>query len=151
MSSEIWLRFDIRGGGRAVSTAALCAASIEQAAWAERHGIDTILLSEHHGSEDGYLPSPIVMAAAVAARTQNIPIHLALLLPMYDPLRLAEDICVLDNISNGRIHITTGIGYVASEFKMLGVGHEASRRIGGRGDCRLARGFFRKAVPLPRP
>lgn len=119
MSAEIWVRFDIRGGGKAVSTAELCEASIGQAVWAERNGIDAVLLSEHHGTEDGYLPSPIVLAAAIAARTKSIRIHLALVLPIHDPLRLAEDICVLDNISNGRIDITACLGYVASEFTMF--------------------------------
>jgi alkanesulfonate monooxygenase SsuD/methylene tetrahydromethanopterin reductase-like flavin-dependent oxidoreductase (luciferase family) len=122
MSGEVWLRFDVRGGGRAVSSAELYGAAIEQAAWAERNGIDAVHVTEHHGTEDGYLPSPIVMAAAMAARTKSIRIHLgALILPLHNPLRVAEDVCVLDNISGGRVDVTVGIGYVPSEFAMFDV------------------------------
>ncbi|MET0985580.1 MAG: LLM class flavin-dependent oxidoreductase [Steroidobacteraceae bacterium] len=122
MSTELWLRFDIRGAGLAVSSSALCAAAIEQASWAERSGFDAILFSEHHGSEDGYCPSPMILAAAIAARTKTIRLHLgALVVPLSHPLRLAEDVCVLDNISNGRVDVTVGVGYVPSEFTMFGV------------------------------
>jgi alkanesulfonate monooxygenase SsuD/methylene tetrahydromethanopterin reductase-like flavin-dependent oxidoreductase (luciferase family) len=122
MASELWLRFDIRGAGLAVSSQALCAAAIEQAVWAERNGFDAILFSEHHGTEDGYCPSPMILASAIAARTQSIRLHLgALVVPLSDPIRLAEDVCVLDNISNGRVDVTVGAGYVPSEFAMFGV------------------------------
>jgi alkanesulfonate monooxygenase SsuD/methylene tetrahydromethanopterin reductase-like flavin-dependent oxidoreductase (luciferase family) len=56
-----------------------------------------VSLAEHHGLSDGYWPAPIVVAAAVAARTRQAEIHLrALLLPLYDPVRLAENLAVLD-------------------------------------------------------
>jgi alkanesulfonate monooxygenase SsuD/methylene tetrahydromethanopterin reductase-like flavin-dependent oxidoreductase (luciferase family) len=120
MSGEIWLRFDVRGGGKTVSSAALMSAALEQAAWADRHGLDAVQVTEHHGTDDGYLPSPVVLAAALAAKTQRIRIHLgALILPLHDPVHVAEDVCVLDNISNGRVDVTVGIGYVPSEFQMF--------------------------------
>ncbi|MBW3665791.1 MAG: LLM class flavin-dependent oxidoreductase, partial [Actinobacteria bacterium] len=48
--------------------------ALEQAGYADEHGLDAVVLSEHHGVDDGYLPSPITLAAAVAARTRRIPI-----------------------------------------------------------------------------
>ena len=71
-------------------------------------------------SADGYLPSPLVMGGAVAARTERIPIWVsALLVPLHDPVRLAEDIAVLDLISNGRIAIVTGLGYRPVEYALF--------------------------------
>jgi alkanesulfonate monooxygenase SsuD/methylene tetrahydromethanopterin reductase-like flavin-dependent oxidoreductase (luciferase family) len=126
------LRFDLRNPAFAgVSGADRVQAAIEMAAWADERGCVAVSLAEHHGSEDGYLPSPIVVASAMAARTKNIRIGIgALIVPFYDPIRLAEDLAVLDNLSGGRIDITLGSGYVADEFEMFGVGlHERGRRM----------------------
>ena len=96
-------------------------AAIEQAVWAEDLGFVSVTLSEHHGSDDGYLPSMVALASAIAARTENIHIMLAALIaPMHDPLRIAEDLAVLDRISKGRISVTVAGGYVPSEFEMFG-------------------------------
>lgn len=98
------------------------AAAIEMTEWAEGLGCATIAVSEHHGSDDGYLPSPLVMLAAMAARTTSVRFMVAALVaPFYDPLRLAEDLAVLDNLSRGRIDLVLGSGYVPSEFEMYGV------------------------------
>jgi alkanesulfonate monooxygenase SsuD/methylene tetrahydromethanopterin reductase-like flavin-dependent oxidoreductase (luciferase family) len=79
-------------------------------------------LSEHHGSEDGYLPSALPMAAAIAARTSTIRISIAALIaPFHDPLRLAEDAAVVDLLSQGRLDLVIAGGYVRSEFEMFGV------------------------------
>jgi alkanesulfonate monooxygenase SsuD/methylene tetrahydromethanopterin reductase-like flavin-dependent oxidoreductase (luciferase family) len=76
------------------------------------------VLSEHHGSPDGYLPSPLVMAAAVAARTRQVRITIsALIAPLHDPIRLAEDLAMVDVVSNGRLIPVLAAGYVASEFR----------------------------------
>ena len=81
----------------------LYAAALDMAEWAEDKGCLGVVISEHHGSEDGYLPSPLVIAAAVAARTSNVGISIAaLLLLMNDPIKLAEDLNVLDHLSRGR-------------------------------------------------
>src|SRR4051812_13946431 len=83
------------------------------------------MLSEHHVSEDGYLPSPIPVAAAFAAVTERIPISIAaLLVNLYDPLRLAEDIAVLDHLSGGRGNLTLGLGYRREEYDAFGVAWE---------------------------
>jgi alkanesulfonate monooxygenase SsuD/methylene tetrahydromethanopterin reductase-like flavin-dependent oxidoreductase (luciferase family) len=100
--------------------AALYAAALEQAAFADAHGFDAVQLSEHHGSEDGYLPAPLVLAAAIAGRTKGIRLEIAaLILPLHDPLRVAEDVAVLDLASAGRVELVIGAGYVPAEFEMF--------------------------------
>jgi alkanesulfonate monooxygenase SsuD/methylene tetrahydromethanopterin reductase-like flavin-dependent oxidoreductase (luciferase family) len=97
------------------------ARALEQAAYVEGHGFASILLSEHHASDDGYLPSPVPVAAAFAARTRTIPISVsALLLNLYDPIRLAEDIAVVDQLSGGRVSYTIGLGYRREEYHLFG-------------------------------
>jgi alkanesulfonate monooxygenase SsuD/methylene tetrahydromethanopterin reductase-like flavin-dependent oxidoreductase (luciferase family) len=116
------LRYDLRAPafGKA-DAAALYAAALEQAEWADRLGFAAVTLSEHHGSPDGYLPSPLVMAAAIAARTRNLRISIAALIaPLHDPVRIAEDMAVVDVISNGRLIPILGGGYVQSEFEAFG-------------------------------
>jgi alkanesulfonate monooxygenase SsuD/methylene tetrahydromethanopterin reductase-like flavin-dependent oxidoreductase (luciferase family) len=117
------LRFDLRNPAFAgVPASERIRAAIEMAGWADEHGCVSISLSEHHGSDDGYLPSPVVLAAAMAARTRTTRIGIAALIaPFYDPLRLAEDLAVLDDISAGRIDLTIAGGYLVDEFDMFGV------------------------------
>jgi alkanesulfonate monooxygenase SsuD/methylene tetrahydromethanopterin reductase-like flavin-dependent oxidoreductase (luciferase family) len=92
------------------------------AAWADERGALFVGLSEHHGSDDDYLPSPLPMAAAVAARTKNVRVGIAALIaPFHDPLRLAEDTAVVDLLSGGRLDLTIAGGYVKDEFDMFGV------------------------------
>jgi alkanesulfonate monooxygenase SsuD/methylene tetrahydromethanopterin reductase-like flavin-dependent oxidoreductase (luciferase family) len=102
--------------------AALYATTIEMCEWAESRGGVAAVLSQHHAAEDGYLPSPIPLAAAIAARTTSIPINVAaLLLALYEPIKLAEDLAVVDLISRGRVSYVVGIGYRAEEFAMFGI------------------------------
>ena len=96
------LRFDMRAPSLGASPAALYAAVPEMCAWAEEHGGLAAVFCEHHGSEDGYLPSPFLLASAVAARTQRLGLSLILIFPLCEPVRLAEDMAVLDIISGGR-------------------------------------------------
>jgi alkanesulfonate monooxygenase SsuD/methylene tetrahydromethanopterin reductase-like flavin-dependent oxidoreductase (luciferase family) len=126
------LRFDFRNPALAGTTMAdRYAAAIEMAAWADGLGCMSIAVSEHHGSEDGYLPSPIAMLAAMAARTANVRFMIAALIaPFYDPLRLAEDLVVLDNLSRGRVDVIVAGGYVPGEFAMFEVPmRERARRV----------------------
>jgi alkanesulfonate monooxygenase SsuD/methylene tetrahydromethanopterin reductase-like flavin-dependent oxidoreductase (luciferase family) len=98
------------------------AAALEMAAWADPLGAVLISVSEHHGSPDGYIPSPLPMVAAMAARTSEVKFLVAALIaPFYEPLRLAEDLVVLDNLSRGRIDLVVAGGYVHEEFDMYGV------------------------------
>jgi alkanesulfonate monooxygenase SsuD/methylene tetrahydromethanopterin reductase-like flavin-dependent oxidoreductase (luciferase family) len=123
MSVLFGLRFDFRNPVFAGTTCAeRYAAALDMAAWADRLGCVSIAVSEHHGSADGYLPSPLPMIAAMAARTTNVRFMVAALIaPFYDPLRLAEDMAVLDHLSRGRVDLIVAGGYVREEFAMYGV------------------------------
>jgi alkanesulfonate monooxygenase SsuD/methylene tetrahydromethanopterin reductase-like flavin-dependent oxidoreductase (luciferase family) len=78
-------------------------------------------VAHHHGADDGYCPSPLVLASAIAARTASMRIFLsALIAPLHDPVRLAEDLAVLDNISRGRVIPILSGGYRAEEFSAVG-------------------------------
>ena len=100
---------------------------LEQCAWGDKLGLDSVVLSEHHGAPDGYMPAPLIMAAAIAGGTKKIAINIsALLLPLHDPVRLAEQLAVLDLASGGRVSFVAGLGYRYEEFEMAGV--DRSRR-----------------------
>jgi alkanesulfonate monooxygenase SsuD/methylene tetrahydromethanopterin reductase-like flavin-dependent oxidoreductase (luciferase family) len=125
------IRFDLRNPEVAGTTMAeRYAAALDMAEWADRIGLAFVVVSEHHGSPDGYLPSPLVLASAIAARTERIAIHVAAMVAAFhDPLRLAEDAAVADLVSQGRLELVIANGYVAEEFAMFGVpmGQRASR------------------------
>ena len=131
------LRFDLRNPAFADTTMAdRYAAALDMCEWADELGCAAIVLSEHHGSDDGYLPSPLPMAAAVAARTRNVAISIAALIaPFYEPIRLAEDLLVLDHLSRGRIDLVLAVGYVRQEFELFGV---PSRERGARLETAVA-------------
>lgn len=117
------LRFDFRNPAFAdASMADRFTAALDMAEWADRLGFASIVLSEHHGSDDGYLPAPLPLAAAVAARTRDIAVTIsAIPAPLHDPVRLAEEIAVVDLISRGRVSAVLVNGYVQDEFDMAGV------------------------------
>jgi alkanesulfonate monooxygenase SsuD/methylene tetrahydromethanopterin reductase-like flavin-dependent oxidoreductase (luciferase family) len=117
------LRFDFRNPDLAqTSTADRYEAALGMAEWADRLGCLSIAVSEHHGSSDGYLPSPVPLLAAMAARTSVVRFTIAALIaPFHDPLRLAEDLIVLDNLSRGRVDAIVAGGYVHEEFALFGV------------------------------
>lgn len=113
--------FDMRAPDWGAPRADLYAAAVEMAAFADRIGIAGINLMEHHGSEDGYLPQPFLLASAMAAVTRNIHFSLgAVILPLHDPVIVAEQVAILDLISGGRCRVIFGAGYVPSEFAMFG-------------------------------
>ncbi|MGH3677854.1 MAG: LLM class flavin-dependent oxidoreductase [Mycobacterium sp.] len=116
------LRFDMRAPDDGAPTTELYAAAIEMCAWAETRGAIAAVLSEHHGADDGHLPSPLLLASAIAARTEVMPILLAaVVLPFWDPVRLAEEMCVLDIVSKGRVAYAFGVGHRAEEYEHFGV------------------------------
>jgi alkanesulfonate monooxygenase SsuD/methylene tetrahydromethanopterin reductase-like flavin-dependent oxidoreductase (luciferase family) len=99
----------------------LYAETLDFIAWTESLGFGRVWLAEHHGIEDGYLPSPLIVGAAVAARTKTMRIATGVALaPHYHPVRLAEDTAVLDVVSNGRVELALGIGYLRSEADAYG-------------------------------
>lgn len=96
--------------------------ALEQIAWIDSLGFPvTINFCEHHGADDAYLPSPIVLAAAAARVTRQVRLQVNVIAPFSDPLRVAEDLAVLDQLSNGRAEVLLLGGYVASELTMFGI------------------------------
>lgn len=95
-------------------------AVLEMAEFAEHANFDFINLEEHHCAENGWLGSPLTLAAMIAARTQRIRIGVtALLVTLYDPIRLAEDIAVIDLVSAGRFSFVAGMGYRPIEYHAM--------------------------------
>ena len=89
---------------------------VEQAVWAERYGWESYLFGEHHGIQT-YLPNPFMGAMYIAAKTNRIKVGTFLALaPLYNPIRLAENIAVLDVLSKGRAEIALGMGYQPHDF-----------------------------------
>src|SRR3954454_12656653 len=98
--------------------------------WADAHGWDLAVISEHHGIDDGWMPAPLVIAGVGLARTKRILFSIsAALLPLHDPVRIAEQIAVLDNVAPGRLNVIFGAGYRVEEFAMAGVEHKDRTRI----------------------
>ncbi|MEX2256181.1 MAG: LLM class flavin-dependent oxidoreductase [Acidimicrobiia bacterium] len=96
-------------------------AFIDMAEYADQHGFAMVTLEEHHGAENGWSPSPLIMAGLVFGRTKNLGISLsALLVPLHDPIRIAEDLAVLDLASGGRMTTIAGIGYRPEEYTLHG-------------------------------
>ena len=114
--------------GSSVSMGDVYAGVVAQAALADRLGFDFVWFTEHHFVADGYLPAFQPLAGAVAAVTKNIRISTDVaLLPLYHPIRLAEELAVLDQLSNGRMELGIGMGYVPREFEAFG--HSVSQRV----------------------
>ncbi|GAA2631931.1 LLM class flavin-dependent oxidoreductase [Streptomyces axinellae] len=96
-------------------------AALDMAAYADEHGVTSLVVEEHHGSPDGWLPAPLALAGALLGRTRRAVVTAcAILAPLYDPLRLAEDIAVLDLASGGRLITVAGVGYRPEEYAALG-------------------------------
>ena len=105
----------------ALSFTDLYRACLEQIVWAEQLGFDSVWLTEHHFCEDGYTPSPLVIAAAIGERTKRMRIGTNLmLLPLADPVRLAEDAATLSILTGGRFDLGVGLGYRQLEFDYFG-------------------------------
>ena len=116
------LRFDMRAPSWAGPAADLYAGAIDICAWAETRGAVLAVLSEHHGADDGHLPAPLMLASAIAARTRALAILLAAVpVPLWDPVRLAEEMCVLDLISRGRVSYAFGVGHRTQEYEHFGI------------------------------
>src|SRR5205814_4938269 len=85
-------------------------------------GFDTLWVTEHHFTDDGYLSALFPLLAAMAARTSHVVLGTNVALaPLYHPLRLAEDAAAVATIAAGRFLLGLGIGYRDEEFNALGV------------------------------
>jgi len=111
-----------------ISDQTLYAEVMEQVKWLDGIGADLVWFTEHHFVEDGYLPSWIPVAAAMSAVTKKVRFGTDIcLMPFNHPVRLAEDLAVLDNLSGGRVEVGIGMGYAPHEFR--GFGLPRSRRV----------------------
>lgn len=96
-------------------------AILDQIVTAEQMGFGSVWLTEHHFVDDGYTPSPLLLAAAIGARTQTMRLGTNLIiLPLHDPVRIAEDAATLAILTRGRFDLGVAIGYRAAEFEAFG-------------------------------
>ena len=94
------------------------ARALEVALMAENLGFHSIWIAEHHFSNYGYVPRPLVMASHIAAKTKNIRIGTGVVvLPLHHPLIVAEETAMVDILSNGRLEVGLGRGYQPYEFE----------------------------------
>lgn len=118
---EFVISFDMRAPAFGADTQQLYDAALDMCVWADDIGFDAVGLGEHHAADDGYLPSPIPMASAIGARTQRITVRPNILqAPIYDPVKLAEDLSVAQYLCQGRLEVVIGAGYRPYEFQMFG-------------------------------
>jgi alkanesulfonate monooxygenase SsuD/methylene tetrahydromethanopterin reductase-like flavin-dependent oxidoreductase (luciferase family) len=97
-------------------------AALELAQWGESHGITSVSVDEHHVTRHGWSCNPIMAAAMFLARTSKLIASVDCALgPLWNPVRLAEDIALVDNMSRGRLLTTVGLGYRTVEYDALGV------------------------------
>ncbi|WBO63607.1 LLM class flavin-dependent oxidoreductase [Streptomyces camelliae] len=117
------VRFNLVAPGAApAALSARYRAAVEMAAYADERGISTVQTEEHHGAANNWLPSPFAFAGAVFGATRNIAVTVSAVIgPLHDPLRLAEEIAVLDLLSGGRLVTVAGIGYRPEEYALFGV------------------------------
>jgi len=103
------------------SGAEIYAAAMDMIEWADGLGFARIGLGEHHQSPDGYIPCPLVCAAAIGGRTRSVRVRISVILaPLYDPIRLAEEVAVADLCLQGRLDIGLAAGYVEEDFALFG-------------------------------
>ena len=96
-------------------------AMLEMAEFVDNHGFFMATFEEHHGADNAWSPTPLLNAATVLAKTKNLSASIsALLLPLHDPIRVAEDIAVIDLMSGGRLTVILGLGYRPSEYQLMG-------------------------------
>ncbi|MEU6908393.1 LLM class flavin-dependent oxidoreductase [Streptomyces coeruleorubidus] len=97
-------------------------AALEMASYADDRGVTTVQTEEHHGADNNWLPSPFAFAGAVFGATRRVAVTVSAVIgPLHDPLRLAEEIAVLDLLSGGRLVTVAGIGYRPEEYDLFGV------------------------------
>lgn len=98
---------------------------VEYAQTADNVGLDSMWVTEHHFVDDGYMSSPLTSLAAIAAVTDDISVGTSIsLLPLHNPIRIAEDAATVDLISDGRLLFGVGIGYRDEEFEVFGIEKE---------------------------
>ena len=96
----------------------------------EELGYHSFHVTEHHFQFNGWCPSPLVALATAAGLSDELRLATnCLLVPLYNPVRLAEDVATLDNLSNGRVTLAVAPGYVSEEFGGYGIAYEKRMRV----------------------
>src|SRR5690242_9228412 len=115
---------------RRVPLETVFARALERIEIMDRTGYDAVWLAEHHFSSFSVCPSVHMMGTMAAARTTRLRIGTAVsLAPFYNPLRLAEEVALLDVLSGGRVNWGAGRGFERSEFAAFGIpGEESAAR-----------------------
>src|SRR5215470_7357518 len=112
---------------RNIPLATIYERAVERFVVMDETGYDAVWLAEHHFSAFSVCPSVHMMGALAAAKTQRLRIGTAVsLAPFYHPLRLAEEIALLDVLSGGRVNFGAGRGFDATEYANFGVPPEES-------------------------
>ena len=126
MNFGMFTDFHVRGG---TTQAESFDESFDQVMEAERLGFDTVWLAEHHFSpERAVLASPMIVASAICAKTERIRIGLAVqVLPLTNPLRVAEEAATVDHISKGRFEFGIGRSGLTRYYQGYNVQYEESR------------------------
>jgi alkanesulfonate monooxygenase SsuD/methylene tetrahydromethanopterin reductase-like flavin-dependent oxidoreductase (luciferase family) len=94
--------------------------ALELARWGEEHGISGVSVDEHHATGHGWSSNPVLAASWFLAQTSRMFATAdCALAPLWDPIRLAEDIAQVDTLSRGRLHVTLGLGYRPIEYELF--------------------------------
>lgn len=111
-----------------IPSASVYKRALDEMAYADELGFDSVWLAEHHFSNYGYCPNPLTLAVKASAVTKNVRIGTAVLvLPFWHPLRMAEEIALADVLTEGRLDVGVARGYQRYEFDRLGLNIEESR------------------------
>lgn len=95
--------------------------AVDMCSWADEMGFQAVTVGEHHTTDDQYNTSPVMVASAIGARTKALQLRMIILCPFYNTLRLAEDLAVLNLLTDNRAVPVISAGYRAAEFDMFGV------------------------------
>ena len=130
--------------------------ALEDGARAEELGFDAVWVTEHHGSDYGWCSAPSVMAGALAVRTRRVDIGYAVnVTPLHHPVRLAEEIATVDQLSRGRVIAGFGPGYSPVEYAPFDADFDDRHRLHDEGIRRVVEhwrttGGIRPAQASPR-
>ena len=137
-------------------TGEVYAQALGQMQYADDLGFDSVWIAEHHFSNYGYCPNPLMLAVKAAQVTRRVRIGTAVIvLPFWHPLRLAEDIALADVLTEGRLDVGVARGYQPYEFQRLGLDISQSRahirRYVGRAAEGAIHGGLHPRGPVLRP